>query len=138
MAIRAQKNSMAWLGLTVVVGIAIALAQSNRHPDVREVSVAEAKAMLDAGAVAIDVRQSGASDESHIPGALLIPLEVLHDRLTELSGDKSQPIVVYCSEGTPRGPKGTAVLNEAGYTQAVNMQGGIQGWRAAKLATASK
>ena len=77
------------------------------------------------------------SGSSHINGALLIPLEGLAARMSEVSVDKSAPIVVYCNEGTGRGPRGTALLNEAGYTQAVNLKTGIEGWRAANLPTAA-
>ena len=69
--------------------------------------------------------------------ALPAPLAGLADRMSEVSVDKSAPIVVYCNEGTNRGPRGTALLNEAGYTQAVNLRTGIEGWRAANLPTAA-
>ncbi len=41
----------------------------------------------------IDVRQPGEYDQSHIPGALLIPLGELAARQGEI--DKSKPTVLY-------------------------------------------
>ena len=121
----------------LVVAFVIYSMASDRHPNVKDVSVSEARELIAAGAVVVDVRDRSVSGSSHINGALLIPLEGLADRMSEVSVDKSAPIVVYCNEGTSRGPRGTALLNEAGYTQAVNLKTGIEGWRAANLPTAA-
>jgi rhodanese-related sulfurtransferase len=128
-------NRIVLISLAVVIAVFLIFGGTGGRPNVKDVSVSEAKALVDAGAVVVDVRERSASSASHIPGALLIPLDGLAARMTELSVDKSQPIVVYCNEGTNRGPKGTAVLNEAGYSQAVNLKSGIEGWRAANLPT---
>ena len=121
----------------LVIALVIYSVAGNRHPNVKDVSVYEARELIDAGAVVVDVRDKSVSGSSHINGALLIPLEGLAARMSEVSVDKSAPIVVYCNEGTGRGPKGTALLNDAGYTQAVNLKTGIEGWRAANLPTAA-
>ena len=121
----------------LVVAFIIYSVAGDRHPNVKDVSVSEARELIAAGAVVVDVRDRSVSGSSHINGALLIPLEGLADRMSEVSVDKSAPIVVYCNEGTNRGPRGTALLNEAGYTQAVNLKTGIEGWRAANLPTAA-
>ena len=121
----------------LVVAFIIYSVAGDRHPNVKDVSVSEARELIDAGAVVVDVRDKSVSGSSHINGALLIPLEGLAARMSEVSVDKSAPIVVYCNEGTNRGPRGTALLNEAGYTQAVNLKTGIEGWRAANLPTAA-
>jgi rhodanese-related sulfurtransferase len=121
----------------LVVAFIIYSVAGDRHPNVKDVSVSEARELIAAGAVVVDVRDKSASGSSHINGALLIPFEGLADRMSEVSVDKSAPIVVYCNEGTNRGPRGTALLNEAGYTQAVNLKTGIEGWRAANLPTAA-
>jgi len=121
----------------LVVAFIIYSVAGDRHPNVKDVSVSEARELIAAGAVVVDVRDKSVSGSSHINGALLIPLEGLADRMSEVSVDKSAPIVVYCNEGTNRGPRGTALLNEAGYTQAVNLKTGIEGWRAANLPTAA-
>ena len=41
----------------------------------------------------LDVRQPGEYEKEHIPGARLIPLPELHDRLNEF--DPEKPILVY-------------------------------------------
>ncbi len=59
------------------------------------VSPADARTAFDNGsAVFVDVRGSESYDQSHIPGALLIPLSELGNRLDDL--DKSSWIITYC------------------------------------------
>lgn len=128
-------NRIVLISLAAVIAVLLIFGGTGSRPNVKDVSVAEAKALVDSGALVVDVRERSASSASHIPGALLIPLDGLAARMSELSVDKSQPIVVYCNEGTKRGPQGTALLNDAGYSQAVNLKSGIEGWRASNLPT---
>lgn len=101
------------------------------------VSVQEVVALIDAGALVIDVRDRSVSAGSHLPGALLIPLEVLAAHLSNMELSKAQTIIVYCNQGAGRGPAAVQALTEAGFTQVVNLQAGIEGWRASHLPTAA-
>jgi rhodanese-related sulfurtransferase len=120
-----------WL-MVLVVGAAVYASQS---PRVRHASVDEARMLIDAGAMVIDVREPAASANSHIPGARRIPLEALSASLPQLAADRDRTIIVYCSSGAGRGPRATALLNQAGFSKAVNMASGFEGWRAAGLPT---
>jgi rhodanese-related sulfurtransferase len=100
------------------------------------VSVPQAIALVDAGALVIDVRERSVSAGSHLPGALLIPIELVAARLSSMQISKTQRIVVYCNKGAGRGPAAVRALTEAGFTNVVNLQAGIEGWRAAGLPTA--
>ena len=104
--------------------------------DTPGVSVPQAIALIDAGALVIDVRERSVSAGSHLPGALLIPLEVVAAHLSTLELSKAQTIVVYCNQGTGRGPAAVQALAEAGFTNVVNLQVGIEGWRGAGMPTA--
>jgi rhodanese-related sulfurtransferase len=44
---------------------------------------------------------------------------------------KDRPIVVYCNDGLVTGPRGTEILNKAGFARAVKLKEGIEGWSAA-------
>jgi len=120
------------LASMVVMLAAIAMRPGDplQHRSAPGVSIAEVVALVDAGAVVIDVRES---PKTHLPGALLIPLEVLAARLPALEVAKTQTIVVYCGNGTTRGPEAVKILTDAGFAHAVNMAPGIEGWRDAKL-----
>jgi len=97
-----------------------------------DVSVPEAISLIDAGALVIDVRYS---PSAHLPGALLIPMEVLAARIEKLEIAKTQPIVIYCGNGTARGPEASQILTRAGFTNVVNLGGGIESWRSLGLPT---
>ena len=73
----------------------------------------------------LDVRQPEEYSESHLPGAILIPVGELHGRLEEL--DPGKPTLVYCRSGM-RGGNGTAALLDAGFREVWNMEGGILAW----------
>lgn len=101
----------------------------------REVSVTEAAALRDAGAFILDVREPAEWNESHIPGATLIPLGELASRVNELP--KDQKIVVVCRSGN-RSQQGRDILLAAGFEQVTSMAGGIRQWTAAGFETVSE
>ena len=106
----------------------------NSDFNVKEVLLEEAQALIAAGALVLDVRERAAYETRHIAGALLAPVSALVASIpASLADARSKPIVVYCGNGTTIGPEGTHVLNKAGYTQAVNLKPGIEGWAAAGL-----
>lgn len=93
-----------------------------------EISVAEAAAKRDAGAFILDVRQPDEWNEAHIPGATLIPLDKLEERVNEVPKDKE--VVVVCRSGN-RSKQGRDILKNAGFTQVTSMSGGLTQWKAA-------
>jgi rhodanese-related sulfurtransferase len=99
----------------------------------KDVSLDEARALIAAGAMVIDVRDKAVSGSAHLPGALLIPLEVLEARLKAMEVAKTQPIIVYCGKGSTLGPEAAHILTQAGYTEVVNLAPGLSGWRDAGL-----
>jgi len=103
--------------------------------DIRHVSAQEAKALIDAGAIVIDVRERELAKASHLPGALLIPIEMLASQLPRLEAYKGLPIVVYGGDGGAPGPQPVLLLKSAGFALAFNLNSGIRGWRAAGFET---
>ena len=123
------------VALSFISTLAWNMNLGSANSGVRDVSAQEAKAMLDAGAIAIDVREKAVAASSHLPGSLLIPLEVLAANLSRLEAYKAYPLVVYCGDGSPRGPEAAALLTRAGFSKVVNLRYGIDGWRSAGLQT---
>jgi rhodanese-related sulfurtransferase len=80
--------------------------------------------------VLIDVRQPEEFRSGHIPGAKLIPLGELDQRMGELSKDRE--IVCVCASGS-RSRSATKMLLNEGYN-AINMNGGMMMWVRSKLA----
>ena len=72
----------------------------------------EARTLVKAGATLLDVRSPGEWTQSHIEGAVLVPIDQISARMAEISRDR--PVVVYCASGG-RSAAGTAALRSAGY-----------------------
>jgi hypothetical protein len=81
--------------LLPTVGIS-SQGEEESYPEIQRVSLEDAKAALDAGsAVFVDVRGESSYAESHVPGALSIPLSDVENRLGEL--DPADWIITYCT-----------------------------------------
>ncbi len=92
----------------------------------QNVSPEEAEELLALGAVVLDVRTPREHEElGHIPGALLLPLELLHSAPAILPED-GRPVVVVCEHGS-RSRRAAALLAEAGI-ETCNMTGGMSRW----------
>jgi rhodanese-related sulfurtransferase len=77
------------------------------------------------GAVVIDVRNSPEWDGGHIPGARLVPLPELVDRMGEIPRDAE--VVIHC-QGGGRASVVVSVLKANGYTKVSALTGGFAGW----------
>ena len=73
----------------------------------------------------LDVRQPKEYEQSHIPGARLIPVGQLSDRLDEIPRDK--PTLVYCAVGG-RSRAAAQLLSGKGFATVYNLKGGIKAW----------
>jgi phage shock protein E len=84
---------------------------------------AAAKALIERGAVVLDVRTADEYAGGHLSNALNVPVQELSSRMSEIEklagGDREKPIVVYCGAGG-RAAKAKAQLETAGYTRVVN------------------
>ena len=77
--------------------------------------------------VLLDVRQPYEHDEFHIPDSILIPLNELPERLTELEGYKNSPMIVYCKAGV-RSAMACKFLAAHGFNDLTNLADGVIGW----------
>jgi len=84
----------------------------------------EVERLHEAGAQLVDVRTPGEFNRGTIPGALNIPLDELHLRLSEID---EHGVIVMCQAGV-RGHTATRLLNELGVA-AKNLDGGYETWR---------
>ena len=99
-----------------------------------EVDIQQAKTLIDAGALVIDVRGETQFAARYIPGAVLVPLEILRAGIPALiASAANKPVVVYCGDGVAHGPEGTHILQQAGFANVVNLKPDIEGWAAAGM-----
>ena len=73
----------------------------------------------------IDVREPWEYDIAQITGSKLIPLGELEERLTELP--REGMLIIQCHSGG-RSEHGARLLQEAGFTNVYNLEGGIEAW----------
>jgi rhodanese-related sulfurtransferase len=96
---------------------------------VPEITVAEAQKLLgDANPPRlIDVRESDEWDVARLPGAELLPLSEWPEITREKLADKTQPLLILCHHGG-RSARATEWLLEQGFTNVMNVAGGIDAW----------
>ena len=99
--------------------------------DVPEIDVTQLAAARAAGTSLIDVRQDHEFAEAHVPGAHLIPLGDLVERIDEVP--TAGTVYVICAVGS-RSAKAVEHLRSLGI-DAVNVAGGTCAWVEAGLST---
>lgn len=123
-----KSNRIFW-ALAAVIGTVMLVQQLQAS---QGVDVKQAQQMNRQGALLLDVREPAEYAAVHTPNAKLLPLGEVNQRLKELDTYKDKPIVVICRSGR-RSAQAVALLQEAGFTQVSNVQGGIQAWEQAGL-----
>ncbi|MCX7868839.1 MAG: molybdopterin-synthase adenylyltransferase MoeB [Terrimicrobiaceae bacterium] len=108
-------------------GIAQAREAEAAAADVPEMTVEELSARIRRGEapVVVDVRERFEWEINRLPGARLIPMSELHERMSEL--DSSEEMVLYCKLG-PRSAEAIRQLQAAGFAKVWNLEGGIAAW----------
>ena len=92
------------------------------------ITAEQAKGIMDSqdGYIILDVRTQDEFDETHIPGAILIPHDEVTEKAEDLLTNKDQLILVYCRSGR-RSKLAAEALVELGYTN-IKEFGGIIDW----------
>lgn len=96
----------------------------------KEITVTELKSRLDAGEQlnVIDVREPEEFNEYNI-GAKLIPLgNIMNMQWDEIEDLKEQELIVHCRSGK-RSMQACMMLEQAGFTNTVNVTGGVMAWQ---------
>ena len=101
------------------------IAENQRAGLTKAIQWYELPEVVAAGATILDVRTEAEYQRSAIPGSILVPLDELRERITELQGGT---YVVHCAVGL-RGYLATRILTQYG-VESVNLDGGITTWAA--------
>lgn len=100
-----------------------------------KVSVLQATQLMNQGkCTVLDVRDAAEFGQGHIKNARNIPLAELAGRIAELDKAKTQNVIAVCATGR-RSAAAVALLNRAGFTQTVSLDGGMAGWQEQGLPT---
>ncbi len=115
-----------FMTLTLIPALSGCVTKSPEKVQYIDVSVQQAKEMIDKGDVFIlDVRTQEEYNSGHIRNSTLIPLQDLSKRLNEVPRDRD--ILVYCRTGG-RSTAASEILANNGFTRIYNMKGGIMEW----------
>ena len=82
------------------------------------------RALVD-GALALDVREPPELESGYIEGAMILPLGNVEAEVNRLPKDR--PILAYCGHGE-RSATALSLLERAGFSQLLNLNGGVGGW----------
>lgn len=94
---------------------------------VPEVDLESFEAAWRDGAAVLDVRNPDEYEEKHVPGAVLVPLPELGERLDEVP--EGRPLYVICARGGRSRSAAEALLLQLGWP-VVNVSDGTEGWAA--------
>jgi rhodanese-related sulfurtransferase len=93
----------------------------------RDLSSLEAKKLMDRNrnVFLLDVRTPQERSQGYIAGSVLIPIDQVEKRISEIP--RKKPVVVYCAVGS-RSRAVAQALSAKGYPEVYNMRDGIAGW----------
>jgi molybdopterin/thiamine biosynthesis adenylyltransferase/rhodanese-related sulfurtransferase len=95
---------------------------------IREVDTAGAEALVDQGALLLDVREPDEYEQGAVPGSVHIPRGHLESQIENRVPDHDRQLVVLCAGGT-RSAFAAKTLAELGYTDVVSVAGGFNKWK---------
>ena len=128
---RKAVDALARIGIDTVEGVLVKGVEAWREQGLPiesfgTTSAQECATLMQTQAVhVLDVSDDMEWEEKHIPGALHTYVGYLEEQLPQLP--KTSPIVVHCSVGH-RSALGASILRRQGYTEVLNMLGGLTAW----------
>lgn len=138
-AVQAQRSKWTWLiplaiiVIGLLIGVVFLLNQNGSASAVQlptSITVTNAAQLFEAGAFLLDVRSREEWNEQHIEGAVLIPVEELPSRISEVPTD--QDILIICRSGN-RSAQARDLLRGYGLKRTTSINGGINSWIASGL-----
>jgi rhodanese-related sulfurtransferase len=122
-------RSLSFVALTIVVSCSGAGSEAVR--DYVDVGYDEAVRMLDGekAAVVFDVRTPGEfnNEFGHLPGARLLPMQVVRDSLDRFRQLDDRNILLVCRSGRRSGLVARELV-KAGINKVYNLEGGLINW----------
>ena len=119
--------------LIAVIGSILLLAGCSSTSSAIDLSVTEfSSKVAEAGVITLDVRTPGEYAEGHLEGAQLIDFQSGNFENEISSLDKNATYAVYCRSGNRSG-QAVMVMQDAGFTNVFNMNGGVIDWANAGL-----
>ncbi len=122
--------------LLAIIGV-IVYELRLRSNETASVPPQQAIALMNRGALVLDLRSAEAHASGHLAGARQMDSDRILKAGETLKKHKEKPVLVYCDSG-PLGAAAARQLATQGFTQAVSLRGGLAGWRAESLPLVAK
>ncbi len=125
-------------GGTVALALAVLAYEISRaRSGGQSVGPMDAVRLMNQGALMLDVRSQAEYDAGHILDSRHVPQDQLATSAESLKKFREK-VVVTCCESGMRSGAAARVLKAQGFTKVVNLQGGLQAWRAENLPIVKK
>lgn len=96
--------------------------------EISEVDGDQTEALIDEGAILLDVREADEFEQGAVPGAMFIPRGHLESQIENKLPNKDASVVVMCAGGV-RSAFAARTLGELGYTNVHSIAGGFNRWK---------
>jgi rhodanese-related sulfurtransferase len=121
-----SKKIVIWVIVAIVlVGGAFLLFRPTSSGGVTDVNAQEMQELADQGVRIVDVRTPGEYEAGHIPGAELVPVNVI--QAESQNWDKTEPLAIYCATGS-RSIEVVNYLADQGFEEIYHYASGIVTW----------
>ncbi|MCX7738526.1 MAG: rhodanese-like domain-containing protein [Hydrogenothermaceae bacterium] len=81
------------------------------------------------GILVLDVRTPVEyREDGHIPGSILIPVQILPQHIKDIENFKNKKVLIYCRSGN-RSVYASRILEQNGFNKVYNLKEGIIGWK---------
>jgi rhodanese-related sulfurtransferase len=119
--------------IALIASVLLLAGCSSSASGVTNMNVSEfSQKITETGVVTLDVRTPGEFAEGHIEGARLIDFQSGNFENEIAALDKNASYAVYCRSGNRSG-QAVKVMQDAGFTNVFNMNGGVIDWANAGL-----
>jgi rhodanese-related sulfurtransferase len=123
------------IGVALVSGAMLIWPVIQRSMGGARVNTLEATLLINQkDALVLDIREPGEFAQEHIINARSIPAGEIEQRIKEIARFKEKPVIVTCATGVSAGAA-AGVLRKHGFSNVVNLSGGIAAWKQAGLPT---
>ena len=114
--------------MRALVAIGLAALAAPSFADDASVTLEAARSALETGgAVMIDIREPVEHANGVAPGARLLPMSQIGQRLAEIPADPARPVLLICNTQN-RSSKTLRALRERGYAHLRFVEGGMSEW----------
>lgn len=120
------------VGGTVVLALAVLAYEMSRARGGTSVGPIDAVRLMNQGALLVDVRSREEFESGHVIDARHLPQDQVAGAGESLKKYRDKPVIVCCESGARSGAA-ARVLKAQGFTNVLNLRGGLGAWRTENL-----